>query len=73
MSINGTTWNRSSAFSPEVLATLNSATERAFKNTFAALEEFLNTLSKKQRAEAIRLIAQRVVEGINAFAESLKK
>jgi hypothetical protein len=71
----GAPWNRSSAFSPEVLATLNTATNMAVQNAIQIFEREIDnaSLSAEQYAEAIQMLAQGAADGIAEFAESLKK
>jgi hypothetical protein len=66
-------WNRSSAFSPEVVAALNTAIEQAVSAALEILSSILTSLTDSQRAEAIQLIAQGATDGVAAFAESLKQ
>jgi len=69
MSINKT-WNRSSAWSPEVLARLIAATNRAIKNAIETADK--ETFTDEQRAEAIQLLCDGVTDGLAQFAESLQ-
>jgi hypothetical protein len=67
-------WNRSSALTPEELGIVNTATITAIEKavqTFNATPEG-KSLNEEQRKEAYRLITEKVADGINKFAETLK-
>jgi len=67
-------WNRSSAWSPEVLARLNTATSQA---VLRAIEVFkgavdMASFTEEERAEAYRLLCDGVTDGMAKFEESLR-
>jgi hypothetical protein len=70
----GKHWNRSSAFSPEVLAVITTATSTAVSRAVEIFEGAVDvaTLSDEQRAEAIKLLANGVTEGISKAVEKFK-
>jgi hypothetical protein len=70
----GAPWNRSSAWSPEVLARLIAATNIAVEGV---MERFNSTFdmasfTEEERAAAYRLLCDGVTEGIAKFEESLR-
>jgi hypothetical protein len=69
-----TPWNRSSAFSPEQLAVITTATSLAIQNAIRIFEGTVDvsTLSDAQRDEAIRLVAEGVTAEIAKFIEHFK-
>jgi len=63
-------WNRSSAWSPEVLARLIAATNQAIQKV---LDNFdTASLTAEERAAAYRLLCTDVTDGIAKFEESLR-
>jgi hypothetical protein len=68
-------WNRSSAFSPETIAIINTATAKAVQDAIHIFESALGdvTLSDEERAAAILMLARGVTDGIAEFVETLKK
>jgi len=68
-------WNRSSAFSPEIIGALNTATNMAVQSAIQTFDHAFDTasLTEEQRADAYRLLAEGVAEGIDEFAEKLKR
>jgi len=65
----GAPWNRSSTWSPEVLARLNTATNLALQSVIETFNRSFDTarLSDEQRAEAYQLLADGVTDGIAKF------
>ena len=67
-------WNRSSAFSPEVLAILTAATyaavESAIQNFTRAVD--FDSLTPEQQLEAVQLLANGVTTEFAAHVEKLK-
>jgi len=68
-------WNRSSAFSPETIAIINTATAKAVLDAIQIFESALGdvALTEEQRTEAIQLLVAGVTDGIAKFVETLKK
>jgi hypothetical protein len=67
-------WNRSSAFSPEAIAVINTATANAVESAIQMINRALGeaSLTDGQRAEAIQRLVAGVTEGIAKAVESLK-
>jgi hypothetical protein len=67
-------WNRSSAWSPEVLAKLTTATNMAAQSAIQTFESTFDSgsLTAEQRTAAIQLLANGVTDGMKKFEESLR-
>jgi hypothetical protein len=67
-------WNRSSTWSPEVLARLTTATNMAVQSVIETFNSSFDTasLSDEQRAEAYQLLVAGVTDGIAKFEEDLR-
>lgn len=68
----GKKWNRSSAFSAEILGALNVAKENALQSAIKNLEGTLASLPEEHRRAMFELIIKTVSDEIEKFAESLK-
>jgi hypothetical protein len=68
-------WNRSSAFSLETIAIINTATAKAVQDAIHIFESALGdvALTDEQHADAILMLARGVTDGIAKFVETLKK
>ncbi len=69
-----TIWNRSSAFSPEVLAKIIEITSKAVQKTAVALATKMDKmdLSDEERAEAIHIVTEGISKGIHDALEQWK-
>jgi hypothetical protein len=67
-------WNRSSAFSPEILGILTSITAYAVQDAIARFERAVDVslLTEEQRAEATQMLIAGVTERMAQFTERLK-
>jgi hypothetical protein len=72
--MSGQKWNRSSAFDPTTLGILNSMTAQAIQSAIARFEQAIDvsTLTEKQRAEAIEMLAAGVTDRMAQSIERLK-
>lgn len=68
-------WNRSSAFTPEVLGIVTEVMTSAVQNAIAKFDHALGDLSltDEQKVAAYALLANGVTEGIALAVEDLKK
>ena len=72
---NESIWGRSSAFSVDILARLNTATSQAIEASVRILtnDPRFSYMSAKQRTKAILLLVSGVTKEIEKFAETLRQ
>jgi hypothetical protein len=72
---NQHSWNRSSAFSPEILARLTAATNRSIEKGLRILKTAPDFayMSARQRNKAIKIVCDGVSKEVEKFADQLRK
>jgi hypothetical protein len=72
---NESVWGRSSAFSPEIMARLNTVTSQAIEKGLRILKTDPNFayMSARQRNKAIKIVCDGVPKEVEKFAQTLRQ